>query len=174
MWKVIFLQNRAFWRLTLVTGMSNEFESWVNYQTRLYFLSYITSAIVTFQLPACFTRMAFWRIASHLRDLVAKILWMLTHLNSSHSSHTQPLHNSHLNTRYLIVELQANLAQNKANTWLNKFNLTISPLWLFHDKTLKHTLNLKCELGTVAKTHSHLTLDYVQLLNHTDKFSWKQ
>ena len=41
-------------------------------------------------------------------------------------SHTLPLHDSHLNTGYLIAELQANLAQNKANTWLNKFNLTES------------------------------------------------
>jgi len=39
-------------------------------------------------------------------------------------SHTQPLHNSHLNTEFLNVELQANFAWNKANTWLNKFNLT--------------------------------------------------
>ena len=42
-------------------------------------------------------------------------------------SRTQPLHYSHLNTEFLIAKLQANLAQNKANTWLNKFNLTISP-----------------------------------------------
>ena len=41
-------------------------------------------------------------------------------------SHTLPLHDSYLNTGYLIAELQANLAQNKANTWLNKFNLTES------------------------------------------------
>ena len=39
-------------------------------------------------------------------------------------SHTLPLHNSHINTGYLIAKLQANLARNKANTWLNKFNLT--------------------------------------------------
>ena len=40
-------------------------------------------------------------------------------------SHILPLHNSHLNTGYLIAKLQANLVQNKANTWLNKFNLTV-------------------------------------------------
>ena len=28
-------------------------------------------------------------------------------------------------------------------------------LWLFCDKTLKQTLDLTCELGTVAKTLSH-------------------
>ena len=58
-------------------------------------------------------------------------------------SNTQPLHNSHLNTGFLIAELQANLAHNKVNTWLNKFNITILlsydfshniSVGLFHDK----------------------------------------
>ena len=49
---------------------------------------------------------------------------MLTHLNFCTLSHTQLLYNSHLNIGYLIPEIQANLAQTKANTWLNKFNLT--------------------------------------------------
>ena len=44
------------------------------------------------------------------------------------------------------------------------------PLWLFRDKTLKQTLDLKCELGTVTETHSHLTLESEKLLNQTDKF----
>ena len=43
--------------------------------------------------------------------------------------------------------------------WLNKFNLTIVdkiqpynlPLWLFRDKTLKQTLDLIYELGTVEQ-----------------------
>ena len=35
--------------------------------------------------------------------------------------------------------------------WLIKFNLTISPLWLFREKTLKLTLDLTCELGTVEQ-----------------------
>ena len=46
-------------------------------------------------------------------------------------SHTQPLHNSHLNTKYLIAKLQVNLTRNKANTWLNKFNLTHTSLCHF-------------------------------------------
>ena len=70
-------------------------------------------------------------------------------------SHTLPLHNSHLNTRYLIAKLQANLARNIANTWLNKFNLTISSFSYSVTKPLKQTLDLTCELRTVAKTHSH-------------------
>ena len=40
-------------------------------------------------------------------------------------SYTQFLHDSHQNTGYLIAKIQANLAQNKVNTWLNKFNLTL-------------------------------------------------
>ena len=47
------------------------------------------------------------------------------------------------------------------------------PLWLFRDKTLKQTLDLICELGTVVKTHSHLTLETVKLLNHMNKFFLK-
>ena len=35
-------------------------------------------------------------------------------------SHTQLLHYSHLNTGFLYTKLQANLARNKANTWLIK------------------------------------------------------
>ena len=58
-------------------------------------------------------------VMSHSWDPVMRKL-----LNFFTLSHTQLLHNSHLITRYLIAEIQANLPQNKANTWLNKFNLT--------------------------------------------------
>ena len=66
-------------------------------------------------------------VVSHSQDPVMRNLQMHTFLNFFTLSHTQPLHNSHLNTGYLIAKLQANLARNKANTWLNKFNLIISP-----------------------------------------------
>ena len=75
-------------------------------------------------------------VISHLRVLVTRIL-LIAHtldiftlsytLEFFTLSHTQPLHDFHLNTRFLHAELQANLARNKANTWLNKFNFTISP-----------------------------------------------
>ena len=42
------------------TKMSREFELRDNYQARLSFLSYGAPAVVTFQLLACFTRVAFW------------------------------------------------------------------------------------------------------------------
>ena len=66
-------------------------------------------------------------IASHSWDLIIRTFLNVHTLELFTLSHTQPLHDPHLNTRYLIVEIQANLAWNKANTWLNKFNLTISP-----------------------------------------------
>ena len=47
-------------------------------------------------------------------------------------SQTKPLHYSHLKTGFLNAELQANLAWNKANTWLNKFNLTLTFLLDIH------------------------------------------
>ena len=60
-----------------------------------------------------------WRLAN--REIQSKgSSWAIFTL-----SHTLSLHNSHLNTRYLIAKLQANLAWNKTNTWLNKFNLTV-------------------------------------------------
>ena len=64
MWKVIFLQNRAFCWFTLAIGMSREFELRVNCQARLYFLSCSTLVVMTLQLLACFTRVALWQLAS--------------------------------------------------------------------------------------------------------------
>ena len=66
-------------------------------------------------------------------------------------SHTLPLHDSHLNTGFLNVELQANLSRNKANKMIEKIQPYSLPLWLFCDKTLKQTLDLTCELGTVER-----------------------
>ena len=66
-------------------------------------------------------------------------------------SHTLPLHDSHINTWLLIAKIQANLAWNKANMMADKIQPCNLPLWLFRDKTLKQTLDLTCELGTVEQ-----------------------
>ena len=47
--------------------------------------------------------------------------------------------------------MQANLAWNKANKIVDKIQPYNLPLWLFRDKTLKQTLDLTCELGTVKQ-----------------------
>ena len=49
---------------SLAKGMSREFESRNNWQARLSFLSCSAPAVVTLQLSACFTRVAFWRVNS--------------------------------------------------------------------------------------------------------------
>ena len=50
-----------------------------------------------------------------------------------------------------MAKIKANLAQNKANTMVDKIQPYNFPLWLFRDKTLKQTLDLICELGTVEQ-----------------------
>ena len=70
-------------------------------------------------------------------------------------SRSLPLHESHLSTGLLIVEIQANLARNKVNKMVDKIQPYNLPLWLFCDKTLKQTIDLTCELGTVE--HNSLT-----------------
>ena len=105
-------------------------ESRDNFQTKLYFLSCSALTVVTLQFPTCFTRVPLWRLASRETPLNVYILSFFTF------SHTQPLHYSHLNTEFLHAKLQANLAQNKANTWLIKFNLTMQIKKFFSYKTL--------------------------------------
>ena len=66
-------------------------------------------------------------------------------------SHTLPLHDSHLNTGLLIAKIQTNLARSKANKMVDKIQLYNLPLWLFRDKTLKQSLDLTYEFGTVEQ-----------------------
>ena len=70
-------------------------------------------------------------------------------------SHSLPLHDSHLNTGLLTAKIQANLARNKDNKMVDKIQPYNLPFWLFRDKTLKQTLDLKCELETVEQKLTH-------------------
>ena len=117
-----FQLNRVFWQLKLVTWTSHEFESRANCLARLEVLSCSAPTVMTFSSFACFTRVP--PLATCQSRASHKIQsWDSTWVHTSWVfftlSHTLPLHNSHLNTRYLISKLQV-------NTWLNKFNLTIS------------------------------------------------
>ena len=49
---------------SLVTGTSCEFQSQNNWLVKLSFLSYSAPAVMTLQLPACFTCVAFWQVNS--------------------------------------------------------------------------------------------------------------
>ena len=109
------------------TEMSREFQSPVTRLARLYFLSCSDPAVLTLQLPTCFTRVLHFgksSLASQSRVPVASHFLLHTLDQIFTLSHIQPLQYSHLNTRFLNTELQANLARNKANTQLNKFNFT--------------------------------------------------
>ena len=64
-------------------------------------------------------------VVSHSWDPVIRTSLNAHTLEFFTLSHTQLLHDPHLNTRYLIVEIQVNLTRTKANTWLNKFNITL-------------------------------------------------
>ena len=98
-------------------------ELWANCLAGLEVLSCNAPVVVTLQLPLRASHV------SHFGDLpITSQSWDSFELHTSWVLftlfHKLPLHNSHLNIGYLIANLQENLAQNKANTWLNKFNLT--------------------------------------------------
>ena len=122
MWKVIFLQNKAFWWLTLVTGTSRKLTT----RPDCTFCSIVLQLLRPFNFLHTSHVWHFGEspVASHSRDLVARILLNAHILEFFTLSHTQLLHDSHLNRRYLIAKIQVNLTRNIGNTWLNIFNLT--------------------------------------------------
>ena len=149
-----FFPKRVVWRLGLAIGLSCEFKLRVNGLASLGLLSYSAIAGMTLQLPCMLYTCANFGgllVVSHPRvqPRVSASLHNLKHFFTL--SHSLPSHDSHLNTGLLIGKIQANLAQNKANKMVDKIQLYNLPLWLFHDKTLKQTLDLICELGTVEQ-----------------------
>ena len=112
---------------SLVTRTSRKFQSRNNWLAKL---SFFCPIVLQLSWPFSFLHAShMWHfgkssIASHSQVLVAGMLLNVHTLKIFTLSHTQSLHDSHLNTGYLIAELQANLARNKTNTWLSKFNLT--------------------------------------------------
>ena len=118
MWNIIFCQTRCSGSLTSqlgwVASSSREQTAWPAWN----FCPVVNSwcdASTSGMLGTC---ASIWRLAaaSHPRDPTASPCffahtWAILHT----LSHTLPLYNSHLNTRFLIAKIQANLAQNKAN-----------------------------------------------------------
>ena len=100
-------------RLGQVASSSRVITNWPEFP----FLSCSAPAVMTLQLPSCFTRVAFWRVIS--RKLIASFncenALECTHtLEFFTLLHTQLLHDSYLNSGDLIAEIQVNLVQNKA------------------------------------------------------------
>ena len=154
MWKVTFLQNRVS-SDSFAIGISRE----ITTKPDCPFLSCSALAVVTLQLPTCFTRVAFWQVNS--RESLARS----SRKNPLECAHTWILHTlSHTTLAWFPPKYRIsncgnirNLARNKVNTWLYKFNVT---------KTPKQTLDLKRENGNKGKSHSYINLKPVKHLNH--------
>ena len=101
-------------RLDWTASSSRELTEWPVWT----FCPVVLQLVWRFDFSACLARVqllaackprATHEIQSRVLDTLHKLKYFFT------LSHTLPLHNFHLNTRLLIVKLQANLAQNKAN-----------------------------------------------------------
>ena len=118
MWKVIFCQTGCSSGLTSwlgwVTSSSYEQTAWPAWN----FCPVVNSWRDTSASGMLGTCASIWQLTamSHLQDSTASPCffahtWAILHT----LSHTLPLHDSHLNTWFLIAKIQANLARNKAN-----------------------------------------------------------
>ena len=124
----------------------------------MLFRSCSALAGMTLQLLACLACEQLLAACSHkspARSSHESLFFLHTLEHFITLSHSLSLQESHLNTRLLIAEIQANLARNKANKMVDKIQPYNLPLWLFRDKPLKQTLDLTCELGTIE--HNSLT-----------------
>ena len=111
-------QNKAGSRLGLAGWLSRKFQPRGNRTVSCPILSCSAPASVMLQLLACLACVQL--LAACSRNSLARssreslfFLHILEHFFTL--SHSLPLQKSHLNTRLLIVEIQANLARNKAN-----------------------------------------------------------
>ena len=148
------LPNRVFWRLDLAIGLSREFRPQANGLASLGLLSCNATAGAMLQLLACLARVyhSGGLQPQSTRGIQLRVPASLHNLEQFFTlSHILPLHDFHLNTGLLIAKIQANLTWNKANKMVDKIQPYNLPLWLFHDKTLKQTLDLICELGAVEQ-----------------------
>ena len=116
-------QNRASWRLDWVASSSCELTEWPVWT----FCLVVLQLAWRFNFSACFTRVhplvaCQSRGTREIQSRVSASMHSLEHFFTL--SHTLPLHDSHLNTWFLSVELQANWHEIKPTEWLIKFNLT--------------------------------------------------
>ena len=142
----------------LTTRMSREFQSPSNRMARLYFLSYSDPAILTLQLPACFTRMTL--LTSQSRVLVVRILlnahtWSILHI-LSHTTLTLFPHKYRVSN--LVFDLWLYIL-----FWCFFFSfyfLFLSRKRWFHSHTLSLSLSLSLSL------YIYIYIVYSFLMNH--------
>ena len=110
--------NRVFWRLDLATRLSREFKPRGNGLASLGLLSCNATAGATLQLLACLARVlqSSGLQSRATREIQLRVPASLHTLEQFFIlSHTLSLHDSYLNTWFLIAKIQANLIPNKAN-----------------------------------------------------------
>ena len=116
-------QNKAGSRLGLTTWLNRDFQPRRNWMANCLILSCSAPAGMTLQLLACLVRVQLQAACSHespARSSCESLFFLHTLKHFFTLSHSLPLQESHLNTRLLIAEIQANLAQNKANKMIDK------------------------------------------------------
>ena len=124
-------QNRAGSRLGLATWVSCEFQLRGNWTASCPILSCSAPAGVMLQLLACLAHEQLLAAYSHespARSSRESLFFLHTLEHFFTLSHSLPLQESHLNTRLLIAEIQANLAWNKTNKMVDKIQPYNLPL----------------------------------------------
>ena len=120
------LPNRVFWRLDLATRLSCEFKPRANGQASLGLLS------CSEQMARRFSFWHAWHMCFNLaacsREIQSRVPASLHTFEQFFTlSHTLPLHDSHLNTGFLISKYKQIWHGIEPTRWLIQFNLTISP-----------------------------------------------
>ena len=141
-----FFPNRVVWQLGFAIGLSHEFKPRVYGLASLGLLSCSAIAGMTLQLPCMLHTCANFGdlpVASHpwVQPRVSASMHNLEHFFTLF--HSQPLHDSHLNTGLLIVKIQENLAWNKANMMVDK----IQPYKYNFFFWEKYNIIFKCVFG---------------------------
>ena len=107
----------------LAAWLSREFQPRGNLMANCSILSCSAPVGVTLQLLACLAHEQLLAACNHespARSSHESLFFLYTLEYFFTLSHSLPLQESHLNTGLLIAEIQANLAQNKANKMVDK------------------------------------------------------
>ena len=116
-------QNSTGSQLSLTACLSREFQPRGNWTASCPILSCNALASVMLQLLACLAYEQLLATCSHespVRSSRESLFFLHTLEHFITLSHSLPLQESHLNIGLLIVEIQANLAWNKANKMVDK------------------------------------------------------
>ena len=122
-WDEKRMWNVRFFKIGVARGLASRLD-WVARSSRkITVWPFVLFCPVVLQLAWLFTFWHAWHVcciwqlaaASHPLDQAASLCFLAHSWAFNTLSHSLPLQQTHLNTRLLNVEIQANLARNKAN-----------------------------------------------------------